>query len=113
MTSQQVEILTEDGRAVSFAVRTSDNNAPYDGPVPASTLGNAAKKGKKTLAGGMAIAKDIAQALTSNLDSLDDPPDKITAEVGLTVTTEADFVVATSSAEAHLVITMEWKKPSS
>jgi hypothetical protein len=113
LTSQQVEILTENGRAISFAVSAPDQGTAYDGPVPASVAGSIARKGRQTLSGGMAIAREIARALTRNLDSLEEPPDRITAEVGLAVTTEADFVVATSSAEAHLVITMEWNRSSS
>lgn len=113
MIHEYVAVPTEGGGAVSFAVSITEKEIPYDGPVPASVLGNAAKKGKQTLTDGIAIAKEVAQALTRNIDALDEPPDRITAEIGLAVTADADFVVATSSAQAHLVIMMEWNKAHS
>jgi hypothetical protein len=109
VSKRYVEVLAEDGRAVTFEISTSDAEDSYDGPVPASSLRGGLRRGSQTLAGGIAIARDIAQAITHNLDSLEKPPERVCAEVGLAVTMGADFVITTST-EAHLVITMEWGK---
>jgi hypothetical protein len=103
---EYVEICASDGAVIPFQV---DGSNGFDGPVPASRFRDSLKKGTEaTLEGGMHIVRAIASAITREADSLDRPPSKVSAEVGLTVTSSATVVVATSSAQAHIKIALEW-----
>ena len=103
MAQEYVGVIADDGQIIPFAVEI------YDGPVPAGRMRDGIKKGVTlTLDSGISAVKTIAEAITKNVGSLTDPPDRISAEVGLTVTSEATFVVASSSAQAHIVITLDW-----
>jgi Trypsin-co-occurring domain 1 len=103
MTPEYVEVPGSDGQIIPFAA------AGYDGPVPAGRMMDGIKKNAaQTLDDGISIINAIARAVTGNVASLDDPPSHVSAEVGLTVTAGATFAVASSSTEAHIVITMDW-----
>lgn len=103
MTQEYIEVIADNGRLIPFAVEA------YDGPIQASRIQEGIRKRvAQTLDGGMSAVKTIAEAITKNVGSLDDPPDRISAEVGLTVTADATFAIASSSAQAHIVIKLDW-----
>jgi Trypsin-co-occurring domain 1 len=105
MTDEYVAVTAADGQVVRFAV------AGYDGPVPAGRLRDGVTdRAAQTLESGLKVVKTIAAAVTQEVGSLADPPDRVSAEVGLAVTSSATFVVAESSAQAHIVIRLDWER---
>lgn len=104
MAQEYVEVITAEGQVIPFAVEA------YDGPIPASRIRDGiTRRTMNTLDGGIEVVKAIAEAVKRNVGGLPDPPHRISTEVGLTVTSDANFVVAASSAEAHIIIRLDWE----
>ncbi len=57
--------------------------------------------------------RPIATAFVSKITQVAEPPEEITLEFGLNLNLKAGAVLASSQAEAHLQVTLTWKKPSS
>ncbi|HEX5120845.1 MAG TPA: CU044_2847 family protein [Pseudonocardiaceae bacterium] len=103
---EYVEVRTADGVLVPFAVGGGPDD--FDGPVPASrSLTDARNRVAASLEDGVDLVRSVARTVAGRLDSAPRPT-KITVEVGLTVSAEAAILVAKSSAEAHVTITLEW-----
>jgi hypothetical protein len=108
--AEYVEVHTADGLLVPFAVGTGadGDTAGYDGPVPAGRgLTEARERVAASLDDGVEMVRSVARTVAGKL-SATPRPSKITVEVGLTVTAEAAFLVAKSTAEAHVTVKLEW-----
>jgi hypothetical protein len=57
--------------------------------------------------------RPIAAAFVGKIRQVAEPPDEVTVEFGLNLNLKAGAVLASSQAEAHLQVTLTWKKPSS
>jgi hypothetical protein len=101
---EYVEIRTADGRSVPFAVDG------LDAPIPAGRIVDTVKgHAEATLESGVDIVKTVAKAVADKVASLAERPDKVAVEIGLAVTSTAAIVVAKSSTQAHVKVTLEWE----
>jgi len=57
--------------------------------------------------------RPIATAFVAKIRQVSEPPDEVTLEFGLNLNLKAGAVLASSQAEAHLQVTLTWKKTSS
>lgn len=114
---EYVEVLTADGVIVPFAVegtgpagtgRVDGSVDDFDGPVPAGRpLAGVRNRVAVSLEDGVDLVRSVTHTVAGKL-SATPRPNKITVEVGLTVSAEAAIMVAKSTAEAHIIIKMEW-----
>ncbi|MEV0403833.1 CU044_2847 family protein [Actinoallomurus sp. NPDC050550] len=107
MSQKYVEVRISDGITIPFAVNDSGD---YDGPVPASRVREGiSTRAEAALENGLHIVRAVANEIDKETAALANPPSKVSMEVGLTVTSGAAIVVATSSAQAHIKIGIEWE----
>lgn len=105
MKPEYVEIPAADGPAIPFAVSSDE----YDGPVPAGRITASVKKEvAASLESGVGLVTRIANVVSREVENLDERPDKVSIEIGLAATASGAIVVATTSAEAHINIAIEW-----
>jgi len=100
-----IEVHSEDVGVVRFEVDD------YDGPVQAGrTLDKARGYTEASLEDGIEHAKAIAKTVVTKISGLPQRPEKITVEIGLKATADAGIIIAKSSAEAHIAISLEWTR---
>ncbi|MGN9911221.1 CU044_2847 family protein [Phytohabitans sp. LJ34] len=97
--TEYVDIRTAAGDVVPFEV------ADPDEPVPA---GRRADRSDELLEQGVARLKAVASSVTAGLAELAEPPERVTVEIGLSVTAEATFVVARAASTAQIRVVVEW-----
>lgn len=57
--------------------------------------------------------KHAAEAIMDRLCALSRPPDDLTLELGIKLSAEAGAIIAKTSTEANVKITISWRRPSS
>ncbi len=55
--------------------------------------------------------RPVAERFVAQFRSLPDPPSEITVEFGVSLSTEADVVIASAAAEANFSVTLTWQRP--
>lgn len=98
-----IEVHSGDAGMVRFEVDD------YDGPVQAGRrLDKAREYTEASLDDGIEHAKTIAKTVVRKISDLPQRPERITIEIGLKATADAGMIIAKSSAEAHIAVSLEW-----
>lgn len=98
-----VEVPTGDGTTVLLAVRDVD-----EGLLPAARPGHVVAKAAGTLGDMLARLRPVAETFIAQFRSMSDQPDEITVEFGVTLSAEADVVIASTRTEANFAVTLSW-----
>ncbi|RKT57494.1 CU044_2847 family protein [Saccharothrix australiensis] len=106
---EYVKVRTESGEYVPFEL-----DEEFDGPVRAGRRWDAVSGAvDDTLEAGVERAREVAGAVARKIGGMSAPrPDKVGVEIGLKVSASGAFVVAKSAVEAHVKITVEWRRDS-
>ncbi len=102
--TEYLEVRTPDGEIVLF-----ESLEDLDGVVPAGRhRGPGGHRDGGSLRQGLRVIRAVAGAVSENLDTLAAPPNRISVEMGVKAVGEVGFAITKSTAEAHLVVTLEW-----
>lgn len=109
MANQYLEFEGENGEKLLVEVEASANS----GRVPVSRGGDGSpdttKTGKK-LEEALTPLRTIASSVINKLKGLELQPDEVSLELGMKITAESGVVLAKAGGEAHLQVTLTWKK---
>ncbi|MGW2215198.1 CU044_2847 family protein [Nonomuraea sp. NPDC001684] len=102
-----LEVPLDDGGTVLVEV----NERPGDEPLPAGRTRAAVERMPEALGAGLQRVQTFATDVLRRMRSCPEPPDVVAVEFGMKLTAKAGVVVAESTGEAHLKVTVEWRKP--
>jgi|SRR5665213_3871968 len=105
---QLVEFQTKDGGTVVVEVQR-DSDVPREGVSRASRAGEVIIKAQHTFEEAMGKLKLITSSVFEAVHELNNP-DELAVEFGVKLTGETGVILASASAEAHLVIKLSWKR---
>jgi hypothetical protein len=66
----------------------------------------------KTFEVAVDTVKHAAETVVDRFRSLSRPPEELTLELGIKLSAEAGAVIAKTSTDANIKVTMSWKRPS-
>ncbi|WP_243740558.1 CU044_2847 family protein [Streptomyces sp. 8K308] len=55
--------------------------------------------------------RPVAERFVARFRGLADPPDEITVEFGVSLSADADVVIASASGEANFAVSLTWRRP--
>ncbi|MEU9020315.1 CU044_2847 family protein [Actinomadura sp. NPDC048394] len=100
--AEYVEVRLSDGEGVPFEVEETD------APVPAGRRWQATTdRAQETLEQSVDRVLRIARAVAQRAEASADRAEKVTVEVGLTMTADVGVVVAKTASAAHIKISIE------
>lgn len=82
-----------------------------DGLVDVSRPGQAIARATRSLREMLAGIRPVAESLLDGFAGMADTPDEIGFEFGLSLSADANLVVATTAAQAHFKVTLAWRPP--
>jgi hypothetical protein len=98
-----VEIPLADGE--SLIVESSEVRA---GTVQAGRLRDVAGAATETFESAMTRLRSAADSVVRRMRDMAHPPDEVTVEFAVKLATQAGVVIANTSAEANLSVTLKW-----
>ncbi|MFG2216767.1 hypothetical protein OHA19_45160 (plasmid) [Streptomyces sp. NBC_00012] len=72
----------------------------------------AAVQASRTLDQMLDAVRPVAESFVSRFTQMDNPPDDIGLEFGISLTAGADVVIATTGTEANFTVTLSWSGTS-
>jgi len=106
--SYLVELPVADGAA---PIRV-ELREPADGLVRAARPGRVVARASQSLTDMLAAVKPVAEAFVDRFRGLADAPDEIRVDFGVTLSAEADLVIASTATEANFAVSLTWKRQS-
>ncbi|MDX1908759.1 MAG: CU044_2847 family protein [Bacteroidia bacterium] len=110
MATQYLEFEDENGETLLVEVESA---SAQSGRVPVRGGGDenpaTIKTGKK-LEAALAPLRTIASSVINKLKGLELQPDEVSLELGMKINAESTIVIAKAGGEAHLKVTLTWKK---
>jgi hypothetical protein len=82
-----------------------------DGLVDVSRPGQAIARATRSLGEMLVGIRPVAESLLDGFAGMADTPDEIGFEFGLSLSADANLVVATTAAQAHFKVTLAWRPP--
>jgi hypothetical protein len=107
MVNEFVEVPLPEG--VGLVVETVDIRP---GTVPAGRLHDLADTAAETFDSAMSRLRNAADTVVRRMYTMAQPPDDVTVEFAVKLATQAGVVIANSSAEANLAVTLTWHRAS-
>ncbi|MFG3257987.1 CU044_2847 family protein [Streptomyces sp. NPDC048172] len=105
-----VEIPLEGGDG-GDVVRVEIRDTGKGGPVPVGRGGErVAARASRSLGAMLGTVAPVAQSFVERFRELPDPPDEMTVDFGVTLSAQADLVVANSAAEANFSVSLTWHR---
>jgi hypothetical protein len=98
-----VEVPVSDG--VSLLVETVDIRP---GTVPAGRLHDLAESATETFDSAMTRLRVAAGTVVRRMRDMAQPPDEVSVQFAVKLATQAGVVIANTSAEANLSVTLKW-----
>lgn len=74
--------------------------------------GNSKEVVKKKFDEAVNLIKSVGDSVVSKVKEIKDSPDEVSIELGIKFTVEAGVVIAKTSSEGALKLTLKWKKDS-
>ncbi|TMR11614.1 hypothetical protein ETD86_35260 [Nonomuraea turkmeniaca] len=100
--AEYVEVRLSDGESIPFEVEETD------APVPAGRRWQATtERAQETLEQSVDRIVRVARAVARRAEASADRAEKVTVEVGLTVTADVGAVIAKTTSAAHIKISIE------
>jgi hypothetical protein len=103
MVNEFVEVPLPDG--TSLVVETVDIRP---GTVPAGRLHDLADSAAETFDSAMRRLRSAAGSVVWRMREMAQPPDEVTVTFAVRLATQAGVVIANTSAEANLSVTLKW-----
>jgi hypothetical protein len=82
-----------------------------DGLVDVSRPGQAIARASRTLGDMLSGIRPVAESFLAGFAGMADVPDEIGLEFGLSVSADANLVVATTATEATFKVSLTWRRP--
>ncbi|KAB8161667.1 hypothetical protein FH609_026050 [Streptomyces sp. 3MP-14] len=102
--------VTEGGtERVLVQVRESETDAE-PGVVPVGRTGEPpVRRAARSLDTMVDVVRPIAERLVTRLSDMAQPPDEVSLDFGISLTAEADVLIASTSGEANFSVTLTWQ----
>ncbi|MPZ64519.1 MAG: hypothetical protein GEU83_03015 [Pseudonocardiaceae bacterium] len=100
-----VEVPTNDSATVSVAVKDVD-----EGVVRAARPGRVVARASRTLDDMVAGLRPVAETFVAQFRSMDDAPDELSIQFGVTLSATAEVVIASTAADANFAVTLNWNR---
>ena len=68
------------------------------------------EKAEKSISKSLNIISPVLKILSEKANNFIDKPDEVEIELGFKFHTKAGIIIASSSAEGHIVVKLKWKK---
>lgn len=85
---------------------------PQDGLVDVSRPGQAVARAARSLGDMLAGIRPVAESFLESFADMDHVPDEVSLEYGLSLSADANLVIATTAAQANFKVTLTWRTPS-
>ena len=82
-----------------------------DGVVPAGRRGDVAEKAARSFGEMLAMIRPTAERLVEAFGGIDDAPAQIAVEFGLSLSTQADVIICSATAQVTFKVTLSWSEP--
>lgn len=82
-----------------------------DGLVDVSRPGQVVARAARSLGEMLGGIRPVAESFLNNLADMPDTPDEIGLEFGLSLSADANLVVATTATQANFKVTLTWHRP--
>jgi hypothetical protein len=83
-----------------------------EGLADVSRSGRLAARATRSLGDMLAGIRPVAESFLEGFVGMEQAPDEIGLEFGLSLTAQADVVVSSTAAAANFKVTLNWKKPA-
>ncbi len=103
-----VRFSLDDGGSVIAEIATTEQ-----GVARASRASDAIRSAATSFESAMGSVREATLSALRHFKDLPQPPDGVTIEFGVALNAEVGAVIAQTSAEGHLQITLTWQRPSS
>lgn len=98
-----------DGREQVVAVQIEH---AQDGVVKVSRPGQVVARSAQSLEQMLTAIRPVADSFVEGFAGMANAPDEVGLEFGLSLSVDANLVVATSAAQANFKVTLTWSKPA-
>jgi hypothetical protein len=96
----------DDGGSVIVEITSDD-----PGITRASRTSDAIRSAAASFESAMGGVRDAATSALRYFRDVSQPPDEVTIEFGVALTAQAGAVIAQTTADAHLQVTLTWRRP--
>lgn len=104
----ELPVRTADGPAHTVGVEIEQAG---DGLVEVSRPGQAVARAARSLGDMLGGIRPIAENFLDGFAGMRDVPDEIGLEFGLSLSADANLVVATTAAQANFKVSLTWRRP--
>ncbi|MGW4801458.1 CU044_2847 family protein [Nonomuraea sp. NPDC004297] len=95
----------EQGHVVKVEIKDEDGGAP----VRVGRAGQVVARASRSFGEMLDTIRPVAENFVTSFGELAQAPDEITVEFGVTLSAEADVVIASTATEANFSVTLSWK----
>ena len=67
-------------------------------------------RAKKSFARMLDMVRPVAEKFVGRFKGMEDAPDEISLDFGVSLSAEADVVIASTTTEANFSVSLKWKK---
>ncbi|MFF0205828.1 CU044_2847 family protein [Streptomyces sp. NPDC005017] len=103
-----LQVPLGDDQFMSVEVTSQDDEDTF-GPV--SRRQDAVTRLPESLSDGLDRVRSFSEEVLTRLRSGTRPPDSVQVEFGLKLSAKAGLVIAESTGETHLTVTLQWQRP--
>ncbi|MFF7216108.1 CU044_2847 family protein [Streptomyces sp. NPDC008238] len=102
-----VEVPLGDGSDDVIRVQVRDLD---DGPVRVGRGGRAVARAERSLGQMLDTVRPVAEGFVSRVRGMAHAPDEVTLEFGVSLSAEADVVIASTATTANFSVTLTWNR---
>lgn len=109
---QVVELPVIDGGTERVLVQVRETGAdPELGVVPVGRTGEpSVRRAARSLDTMLDVVRPIAERFVARLGGMAQAPDEVSLDFGVSLSAEADVLIATTSGEANFSVTLTWHR---
>lgn len=82
-----------------------------DGIVDVSRRGQVVARAARSLGEMLSVIRPVAESFLGSLANMTDTPDEIGLQFGLSLSADANLVVATTATQANFQVSLTWRRP--
>lgn len=105
-----IEFKTEAGESVWVELDETQDSSSASGAEMQSVSSKDVKKVEGKFENALGTLKTVATAVIQKLDNITNAPDQVEVKVGLKFNIEAGVIIAKTSTEGNLSVTMRWER---
>ncbi|GAA1467216.1 hypothetical protein GCM10009603_54550 [Nocardiopsis exhalans] len=100
----EVPLGDEGAETVLVQVRTAD-----DSIVPVGRGDRSVARARKTFSQMLGTVRPVAESFVGQVKAMADAPEEVTLEFGISLSAEADLVIASTTTEANFSVSLKWR----